>query len=721
MKNSFLKLLTLVSCLPLSLQAATDHTDPSRYGFCQSPEAIYTSDKDLISSRENPDLDVISERGKLRVLLQRKTNACIISKTEKQLIDQFAKSHNLEVDWVYVDNKWELLPELLSGKGDIVVAQDRGIAAGIKDEINFTYPWANASYKIVQRADSSRISKLEDLSGRQVAAYKDSVLWPMLVEMAESQTGISLQEIPTTITYQEIMERVKTGEYDLAVADSLFLDTYLPLHSELRADFDLSPKRTMAWAVRADAKNLHKTLNQYLNQQYLTHNISSTYFDDLSEIKNRGILRLITTANPSHYYLNKGKLYGFEYELLRRFARENKLRVDVVLAKSQSEMFRLLQEGKGDVIAASLPGSLMSIDKQFQLTKPYHYASPVIVGRDSDKQIIDIRDLSGRRITLSQDSPYWDYMLQLQKQGADFELVKAEPGINMEGTLLMVALGMYDLTVIGNHQIKTKFTQDIGLKPLFVLSEPVAHRWAVRVDDKQLINALNGFIKSEYRSADYNVLLAKYFEGPYTPKAKDYTLTRLTSLSPFDAMTQTYAKKYGFDWRLITAMMFQESRFNPDAASDAGAEGLMQLIPETAELMGVSHNPNNPETNINAGVRYLSYLRDKFEDSILLQDRIWFTLASYNAGYGRVKKAREMAEDMGLDKNRWFDNVELAMMAMAKPFKRDGQSVRLCRCGQTVVYVREIRTRYYNYVRLTETQQLAFNSETAARREEQIN
>ena len=148
----------------------------------------------------------------------------------------------------------------------------------------------------------------------------------------------------------------------------------------------------------------------------------------------------------------------------------------------------------------------------------------------------------------------------------------------------------------------------------------------------------------------------------------------------------------------------------------------MQLIPETAELMGVSNTEtNNPEISIDAGIRYLSYLRDKFEDSLLLQDRIWFTLASYNAGYGRVKKAREMAEDMGLDKNRWFDNVELAMLAMAKPFKRDGQTVRLCRCGQAVVYVREIRTRYYNYIRLTETRQLAFNTQTTVRREEQIN
>ncbi len=122
--------------------------------------------------------------------------------------------------------------------------------------------------------------------------------------------------------------------------------------------------------------------------------------------------------------------------------------------------------------------------------------------------------------------------------------------------------------------------------------------------------------------------------------------------------------------------------------------------------MGVS-DTHNAESNIYAGVRYLSYLRNKFEESLLLQDRMWFTLASYNAGYGRVKRARALAEKMGLNKDLWFDNVELAMMTLAKPYMKNGEQVRYCRCGQTVVYVREIRTRYFNYIRLIETQNIA--------------
>lgn len=699
------KVLLLAFIAPMSLQANEKNADAD---FCRAPN---TADVHINISETNAtlknhhDLEAIKDRGMLRVLLQKKKNGCTISQTERQLIEEFANINDLDLYWIYVDNDWELLPELIKGNGDIIAAQDQSLSASIQNEVNFSLSWADATFKIVERTNNSRLKRAMDFSGRQIAVYKSSPVWNTLSELTQTQTGMILQEIPPAVSYREVMEKVKTGEYDLAVADSLFLDTYLPLNTELQANFSLSTERKMAWAIKSDAEELHKTLNQYLNQQHLTHDVATIHFDDLSTIKNRGILRVITNANPSHYYLNKGKLRGFEYELLKKFASENRLRVDVVLAKSQEEMFALLKEGKGDVIAASLPGGLISKKETIQFTAPYHYASPVIVGRDSDNYIIDIRDLAGRRITLAEESPYWDYMLQLKQQGIDFELVKADTGVNMEGALLMVALGMYDLSVVGNHQIKSAFSNNTGLKSQFVLSEPLAHRWAVRAGDQQLKRSLNTFIEKEYRSANYNVLHAKYFEQDQIQQTSN-KVAQHNSLSPYDEVTQRYSNEYGFDWRLITALMFQESRFNPTATSYAGAEGLMQLIPATAELMGVS-DTNNAESSIDAGIRYLNYLRGKFEEELLLQDRMWFTLASYNAGYGRVKRARALAEEMGLDKNKWFDNVELAMMGLAKPYMKGGKEIQYCRCGQTVVYVREIRTRYFNYIRLLETQNLA--------------
>ncbi len=711
--NSYSRVLVIVFTFlfPIKLFASNLDDKTSYQSFCDAPVSKLENSDATNVLPDNHNLSAIKERKVLRVLLHQNTNECVISQTERQLIEEFANLNDLKLSWIYVENRWELLPELIKGKGDIIAAQDQSLSARIQDEINFTHVWANATFKIVERADNSRITRNEDLAGRQVAAYKNSPVWDKLLELSKTQVGMVLQEIPSTVSHDEIMQRVKTAQYDLVVADSLFLDKYLPSNSELQANFSLSEQKRMAWAVNSDAEELHKTLNQYLNQQHLTHDIASVYFEDFPSIKDRGVLRVITYATPSHYYLLNGKLYGFEYELLKQFASRYRLRLDVVLASTQEEMFELLKSGKGDVIAASLPSSIINENKLVQYTAPYNYASPVLIGRENEESIIDLRELAGRRITLAQDSPYWDFMQNLKDQGLEFELVKADDGVNLEGTMLMVALGMYDLTVVGNHQFTTEKAASVGIKSQFILSEPQAHRWAVRADDQQIFDSLNNFLEKGFRSEKYNVLHAKYFEQPQIKNTGKNRLTQVTSLSPYDDMTQQYSAEYGFDWRLITALMFQESQFNPKANSYAGAQGLMQMIPATAELMGVS-DINNPESSIDGGVRYLNYLRTKFEDSILLQDRMWFTLASYNAGYGRVKRARQLAEKMSLDKNKWFDNVEVAMMGLGKSYSKNGEQVPYCQCGQTVVYVREIRTRYFNYIRLIETQKLAALSPT---------
>lgn len=710
--NLYSRVLFCLLLFPVSLIAGEINQNNSFINFCGTPAAATPSSdspKTLESLDHGTDLGEIKKRGILRVLLLSKQNECAISATERQLVEEFADLNELDLNWIYVANDWQLLPELVNGHGDIIVAQDQGLSARIQDQVNFTHTWSNATFKIVERADNSRISRIEDLAGRQIAAYKSSPVWNKLHELAKSQAGMLLDEIPASVTYAEVMQRVKTAQYDLAVADSLFLDKYLPANTELRANYDLSEQRSMAWAVRSNDQELFEKLNQYLNQQHVTHNLASTYFDDLSSIKDKGVLRVITNTNPSHYYMQDGKLFGFEYELLKQFAKQNRLRVDVVLANSEEAMFNLLKEGKGDVIAASLPSSLLQKNNLVKFTAPYNYASPVIVARDSDEQIIDFRDLDGRRIVLAEDSPYWNYMLQLKNEGLGFDLVKADIGINTESTMMMVSSGMYDLTVVGNHQLNAGKYEKAGLKVQFVLSEPLAHRWAVRTEDQQLLDSLNSFVASIFRSEKYNVLHAKYFEQQKIKNADKNRSTQYTSLSPYDDMTQRYSEEYGFDWRLITALMFQESQFNPTANSYAGAEGLMQLIPATAELMGVS-DVHNPESSIDGGIRYLNYLRAKFEESVPLEDRMWFTLASYNAGYGRVKRARELAEKMELDKDKWFDNVEIAMLALSKPYYKDGEQVRYCRCGQAVVYVREIRTRYFNYIRLLETRKVALSS-----------
>ena len=158
----------------------------------------------------------------------------------------------------------------------------------------------------------------------------------------------------------------------------------------------------------------------------------------------------------------------------------------------------------------------------------------------------------------------------------------------------------------------------------------------------------------------------------------------------------TFAKQYGFDWRLIVSQMYQESRFNPQARSWAGAVGLMQVLPRTARSIGF-HDVKPPELGIHAGVKYLDWVRERFDSELPVEIRTWFALAAYNAGHGHVRDARRLARKQGLNPDRWFGHVEQAIQLLAK--RKYARQARhgYCRGSEPVQYVREIKRRYEAY------------------------
>jgi membrane-bound lytic murein transglycosylase F len=147
--------------------------------------------------------------------------------------------------------------------------------------------------------------------------------------------------------------------------------------------------------------------------------------------------------------------------------------------------------------------------------------------------------------------------------------------------------------------------------------------------------------------------------------------------------------------------MFQESRFDPKAKSFAGARGLLQVMPKTAKFMGFEQL-DQPEQNIHAGVKYLDWVRNRFESSLPFDERMWFTLAAYNAGHGHVQDARRLARQKGWDGDRWFDNTENAMLLLSKKQYAGKARHGYVRGIEPVSYVRNIRQRYRAYVELLE-------------------
>lgn len=655
--------------------------------------------------QHEPEIELI-KKGSLRVLYQGSDDPqSSITQKERGLVEQFAVENQLTAEWIAVEEDWQLMPSLIEGGGDIIIGQGESLASGLSDQISFTYSWGTTTQQVVVRTDTTQINRLEDLLVRQIALKKSSPAWPILEKHLAENPTMDLVAISEDATLEEIMRRVASGEYDVTIVESDYLQAYLPKHPEVNVAFDFSKAESRAWAVRPNAETLQNRLDKYLNKNHLSMIVADVRLEDLPKIQERKILRVITYQSPGNYFFNNGRMHGFEYGFIKKFAESKRLTVDVVLANSHEQMRELLLSGDGDIIAASLPENSLN-DENIMMTAAYDYSAPVIIGRDTENSLVDIRDLEGRRIALPSESPYRDFLQKIQQRGINFEIVDTDEGVNTEETLYRVSHAMHDLTILGSHQVKAELTRQYGLKALFTLSEPVAQSWAVRVSDHKLLAAVNDYIAKEYRRDTYNTLYSKYLSRPKNIKDKSLFIAQVDKLSPYDELLKVNAEQHSFDWRLLAAQMYQESQFDPEAVSYAGAEGLMQIMPATANELGLE-DINDPKSNITAGVKYMKILRDQFEQELPLEDKTWFTLASYNAGFTRVKNARALAEKMGLDSDRWFGNVEKAMLALAKPYTRDGEIRRLCRCGQAVIYVREIRSLYHNYVRLTETTQLA--------------
>ena len=169
------------------------------------------------------------------------------------------------------------------------------------------------------------------------------------------------------------------------------------------------------------------------------------------------------------------------------------------------------------------------------------------------------------------------------------------------------------------------------------------------------------------------------------------------SLSPFDHLILHHAAAEGFDWRLIAAVIFEESHFNPSSRSDKGAYGLMQVRPIAAEAVG-EESFKAPDDNVRTGVRYLRQLDEMFNDA-QGTDRLGLVLAAYNVGPGHVRDAQLLARNFGYDQNRWRDGIDLMLPLLEEPAIYQQLPNGFAHGNDTVAYVERVLQRYRRYKR----------------------
>ncbi len=436
---------------------------------------------------------------------------------------------------------------------------------------------------------------------------------------------------------------------------------------------------------------------------------------DLEEIVESDTIIAVTSYSPTSYFLYRGEPMGYNYEMLTKFAEHLDIDLEMRISRSLSDMFEMLETGEIDLIAHNLTVT-GSRARNFAFTKPLNNTRQVLVQakpdnwrnmprHEIDQQLIrSPLDLAGKSVYVRQGSAYEMRLQHLSEEiGADIDIQVAPDSITSEELISKVADGEIDYTVTDKNlaSINESYYPILDIQTEISLPQNLA--WAVRKQSEELLAHLNEWLESFQRQTDYYVIYNKYFENRTAYRTRmnsDLLSIHSGRFSWYDGTIQRYSDQIGWDWKLLAALIFEESRFNPNARSGAGATGLMQLMPRTARSFG-ANNPQDPEQSIRAGTQFIEWLSNYWEREIEDDEqRMKFILASYNTGQGHVQDARRLAREFGdADPDIWTDNVERYMLKKSEREYFNHEVVRhgYSRGQEPVNYVNRIMYIYDHY------------------------
>lgn len=435
---------------------------------------------------------------------------------------------------------------------------------------------------------------------------------------------------------------------------------------------------------------------------------------DFDDIKERNELRVAVDYGATTYFLYKGQPVGFEYELLKRYAKNMGVDLKIVVEPSIKESFSKLQRGEIDLIAYPL-AITPNRKEQVNFTNRYRTVRQMLIQRKPDgwrkinphamnKLLIRNQvDLLGKKVHVLNSSSYLETLKSLEKQiGGEIEIIEDSASVESDEIIRRVSIGQYEYTVADENLAQVNSFSYPNIDFETPVSFPTRIAWAVRKTSPVLLDSLNTNIEKVKKSGLLNFLYKKYFLSSrnwQVVKKEDYTSHEgKKGLSPYDDIIKENAKRLNWDWLLLASMVMQESQFNPKATSWAGAQGLLQLMPATAANFGIK-NRSNPEQSLKGGTDYLINLEKRWmnnmEDTTDLEA---FVMASYNAGPGHVIDARALVTKHGGNRDNW-DEVSkyLALLSTKKYYQDPVVKLGYCRGQEPVNYVNKISQRYIIY------------------------
>ncbi|MPW35124.1 membrane-bound lytic murein transglycosylase MltF [Vibrio sp. B1Z05] len=418
---------------------------------------------------------------------------------------------------------------------------------------------------------------------------------------------------------------------------------------------------------------------------------------ELQKIQERGVLRVGTLNNQLSYYIGPDGPTGMEYDLASAFANQLGVRLEIKPAYRLSELFPALQNGEIDIVAAGLTQAPNRV-KTFRAGPAYYYVSQQVVYKKGTwrprnlKQLID----SGESITVVKGSHFQQTLLDLAKTHPDLKYTITD-SYDTNDLLKQVSTGERLFTVVDSIELSLAQRIYPNIALAFELTEDQPTSWYLpRGVDESLYALVIEFFGNIHQDGQLRLIEEKYF-GHIDDF--DYVDTRAfvraldSKLPKWESLFQKYAGE--FDWRLVAALAYQESHWNPKAKSPTGVRGMMMLTLPTAKSVGVKDRLD-PEQSIRGGVEYLRKIVNRIPDSINQHEKIWFALASYNVGYGHVMDARRIAKAQGANPDLWSD-VKTRLPKLRKKGYYEYTRYGYARGDEALNYVESIR-RYYQSI-----------------------
>ena len=392
---------------------------------------------------------------------------------------------------------------------------------------------------------------------------------------------------------------------------------------------------------------------------------------------NLDTLKVVTLYGPSSFFDYRGELMGIDYENARKFAEDEGMVLEIHPVNNIQEIIVELKEGKSHLAAYPVP-SISEYNRYVIHCGHKEISRQVLIQKNKQDKITDVTQLVGKDIVVEKGSKYHYRLENLNEElGGGINIIPLENDTIMpEDLLRMVNDGEIDFTVTDSGIASLYKNAFPSLDSGVAISSDQAASWAVgpgldslavKIDRWENRTHSSEFVKEIYKRY-YDRAISEEFDANLS-YFKKLNLEKNGRVSNYDNLFKKYASVSGYDWELLAAIAFCESRYDPSVESRFGAKGLMQVMPATADAVGVSPSSlSSPESNVLAASRILARLDKAFSGKVEdPEERMKFVVAAYNSGLGHIYDSMALAEKSGLDPQKWTGNVSISALMKSRP------------------------------------------------------